>query len=182
MQTENRWTTKSEWREHLLKKRRAISWERREEAAIASRNALLKKGTLLSFFPLGSEINLTLLNIELAKEGELFLPKVEGEELAFYRVTNLYEELDKSPHGILEPDATVCQRGVFGDLSAILVPALGFDAARYRIGYGLGFYDRLLEEAIRKLPCYGVGFKEQKVDELFPHDPWDVPLTDLFLF
>ncbi len=67
--------------------------------------------------------------------------------------------------------------GVVPDL--ILVPGLAFSENGHRLGYGSGYYDRLLVG--RSIETWGIGFVEQLVPSL-PLDPWDQGLTRLYLF
>ena len=60
-----------------------------------------------------------------------------------------------------------------GDWDLTIVPLLAFDRRGYRLGYGKGFYDRLLGGA--PMPTIGVAFAAQEVDAL-PVEPFDVPL------
>jgi 5-formyltetrahydrofolate cyclo-ligase len=58
----------------------------------------------------------------------------------------------------------------------MLVPAVGGDRAGYRLGYGGGFYDRLLaQESWRAVRTIGVthGFAMR---ETLPRESWDQPL------
>jgi 5-formyltetrahydrofolate cyclo-ligase len=59
----------------------------------------------------------------------------------------------------------------------LLVPCVGFDSARYRLGYGGGYYDRTLAAWPRaqKPVTIGVAFEAGKSDSL-PHEAHDVPL------
>ena len=59
----------------------------------------------------------------------------------------------------------------------LLVPAVACDRRGYRLGYGGGFYDRLLStpEWANK-PTIGLVFDFGLVPQL-PTDPWDCPLT-----
>jgi 5,10-methenyltetrahydrofolate synthetase len=59
----------------------------------------------------------------------------------------------------------------------LLVPCVGFDAARYRLGYGGGYYDRTLAHWPRaaRPVTIGVAFEAGKCDAL-PHETHDVPL------
>lgn len=86
-------------------------------------------------------------------------------------------ELVPSPFGIPEPEFTPGARLLAGsELAApdtlIIVPALAFDRAGFRLGYGGGYYDRLLARAI--CPTVGLCFHELLVDAL-PRDSWDRP-------
>lgn len=64
-------------------------------------------------------------------------------------------------------------------LDLLIVPLLAIDSQGYRLGYGSGFYDRLLAKLDRRPLLIGLGFQQQRVDVL-PHDVWDIPL-DAFL-
>lgn len=58
----------------------------------------------------------------------------------------------------------------------ILVPAVACDWRGYRLGYGGGFYDRLLNDPQwRQKPTIGIVFEFARLPEL-PIDPWDKPL------
>jgi 5-formyltetrahydrofolate cyclo-ligase len=56
--------------------------------------------------------------------------------------------------------------------SILIVPVVGFDAGRYRLGYGGGFYDRTLEISDPKPLCIGVGFEIGRLPTIhpLPHD------------
>ncbi len=60
-----------------------------------------------------------------------------------------------------------------GAWQLIIVPMLGFDRSGHRLGYGKGYYDRLL--ASSPTPSIGVAFATQELAEL-PHAPHDIPL------
>ncbi|MGA0241488.1 MAG: 5-formyltetrahydrofolate cyclo-ligase, partial [Candidatus Marinamargulisbacteria bacterium] len=57
-----------------------------------------------------------------------------------------------------------------------LVPALGIDKNGTRLGWGHGFYDRLL--SIHTPVRIGVIFSDQEWDTL-PIDNWDIPITHI---
>lgn len=70
---------------------------------------------------------------------------------------------------ILEPDTTAT---VTPDL--VLAPALGWDDAGYRLGYGGGYYDRTL--ARHRPPVIGIALAAARLATIFPQ-PWDIPLA-----
>ncbi len=146
-------TQKTKWRQILIERRKGLSKERREEASILALDKLKGRGRILSFTPIGSEIDLKPLNNYLKEKGLLFLVP--------YKVDALIE-------------------APLNEVDCILVPALGFDREKFRLGYGKGYYDRFLA-GVGDIPTIGVGFKEQLCDELLPHDPWDIPVTELLL-
>ncbi|TET52762.1 MAG: 5-formyltetrahydrofolate cyclo-ligase, partial [Actinobacteria bacterium] len=62
------------------------------------------------------------------------------------------------------------------DLNVIIVPGVAFDKEHHRLGYGGGYYDRLIAETrdpIPETPIFiGLAFEEQIVDKL-PHNKHD---------
>ncbi|HEU5102505.1 MAG TPA: 5-formyltetrahydrofolate cyclo-ligase [Roseiflexaceae bacterium] len=60
-----------------------------------------------------------------------------------------------------------------GDWDLTIVPLLAFDRRGYRLGYGKGYYDRLL--AAGTTPTIGVGFAAQEIAAL-PDEAHDVAL------
>jgi 5-formyltetrahydrofolate cyclo-ligase len=73
-----------------------------------------------------------------------------------------------SQHELLEPDA-------------LIVPLVGFDAQRYRLGYGGGYYDRTLARLGRRPRCIGLGFEAARLESILPqpHDiTMDVIITE----
>jgi 5-formyltetrahydrofolate cyclo-ligase len=55
------------------------------------------------------------------------------------------------------------------------VPALAFDKRGYRIGYGMGFYDKLLQNS--KALKIGVGFDFQVKNFSIKEDKFDVSMN-----
>lgn len=61
---------------------------------------------------------------------------------------------------------------------AILVPVLAFDKDNFRLGWGGGFYDRLLASQPEALKI-GLGFSSGWAANGLPHEPHDVPLDKI---
>jgi 5-formyltetrahydrofolate cyclo-ligase len=61
----------------------------------------------------------------------------------------------------------------------LLIPCVGIDSARFRLGYGGGFYDRTLAaldaRGARRPVTVGVAFEASRVDEV-PREAHDIPL------
>jgi 5-formyltetrahydrofolate cyclo-ligase len=94
-------------------------------------------------------------------------------------VDDLATQLERNNWGIEEPIPTLCTRIDPADIQMALIPAIAFDQAGHRLGYGKGYYDRLLPQL--HCPCYGIGFTEQLVPDSLPVEPHDVALTGLIL-
>ena len=101
--------------------------------------------SVLAFCSLHDEIDTgPLLESILDAKKALFLPRVEGDFLAFYRVSRrdlavLYGQ--SGAFGIREPEP---KRPLgAADFPALIVcPGLAFDRSGHRLGRGRGFYDR----------------------------------------
>ena len=64
---------------------------------------------------------------------------------------------------------------------ALIVPLVGYDPQRYRLGYGGGYYDRTLATLPRRPYCVGLGYAEGHLPTIYPqpHDiPMDLIITD----
>lgn len=96
-------------------------------------------------------------------------PKVnrEKKELELYWV-NSFDELKPGYKSILEP--TFCKRASIQDIGIIAVPGVAFDEQCFRVGYGGGFYDKLLLQ--KKGLSIGLAFEEQIV-ECLPKESHD---------
>ncbi len=90
-------------------------------------------------------------------------PKVNKEKgsLEFYWVRSI-EQLSTGFRSILEPYN--CEKALIHDIEAIAVPGVAFDKDCYRIGYGGGFYDRVLTDE-RPLSI-GLAYEEQIVERI----------------
>lgn len=172
-------TQKTDLRAHYSHQRKSLIPARKSEAARAALSLAEKKGNILSFASQGSEINLWPLNQLLLQQKRLFLPRAEGNSLKIYKIKDL-RELTLSSLNVFEPNPDRCEEVSVDQVGLILVPGLAFDVLRFRLGYGKGYYDRLLNA--QKVQSIGIGFIEQKIDQELPRDSWDVPLTSLLLF
>ncbi len=169
----------------LLKARRAaISVERRKEAAQMLVASFLPRPfkAILSFHALSEEIDTLPLNTHLAKEKRLFLPKISGDSLLIYQVNDPLKELEQNAWHLWEPNPLLCRQVELDQIDCALVPGLGFDSQRQRIGYGKGHYDKLLGQmGHTRLKKLGLGFKEQFVEEGLPCEAHDIALDEVLL-
>ncbi len=166
-------------RHKFLALRKAIPEHRTLISAIVLRRSLERRGKILSFYPIGSEIDLSLLNLSLKERGCFHLPRLEENLLTPYLCTEKMRLLLSSLK-VPEPDPETATKAEMKEIDLILVPALAFDAEGYRLGYGQGHYDRLLA-TFPNTPTLGVGFKEQLSSEPLPRDSWDVPVQKWLL-
>lgn len=164
--------SKSDIRNVILVRRQEIAHEekKRFEAQIAGHIRNLpqyQEAQLLAiYYPIRQEVSLLSLMHD-AKKTILF-PKVEQNDLIFYPAETL-EDFVSGGFGIPEPVRG--EAAQVHDIDLILVPGISFDWRGHRVGYGKGYYDRLIR-ANPGVYTVGVCFDEFYVGRL-PDDPWD---------
>ena len=118
--------------------------------------------TVMAFWSFGSEVDTAPLIHRLLDEGRtVALPRTEGPDI----VPVTYERGDpvrSTAYGAMEPPLG----RVLGadELDLVVVPGVAFDRGGNRIGYGRGFYDRLLSGRRRDVPAVAIAFGIQVVD------------------
>lgn len=110
------------------------------------------------------------------------LPKVDKghNRLKIYEIKDI-KELARGYFGIPEPDVSEDRAMSVEDLNLILVPAVAFDEYCNRLGYGKGFYDKLLQvvkDKELKIDIIGLAYEEQIV-ELIPSEPHDIRMDKI---
>jgi 5-formyltetrahydrofolate cyclo-ligase len=152
----------------------------RASAAIAARLADLPAfavaRTVALYAPIGSEVATAAIEAAVRlHNGLCCYPRVEGEHLSL--LAAWADEL--SPTGRLripEPPPDREREVPPGEIDLYVVPLVAVDAAHLHIGYGRGFYDRVLAIVPAAIPRIGLAFEAQIVPQV-PSDPHDVPLT-----
>ena len=110
----------------------------------------------------------------------LILPVVDAQHklLKLYEVKDV-SELAPGYMGIPEPDIRENRRVTIKDIDLVVIPGTGFDIKGNRLGYGGGYYDRLLSyeskqfALIEHIPTIALAFEEQ-IGEEIPAEPHDI--------
>ena len=170
---------KKQMREAVLARRDAVPPSARAAAsrAIVEKCCALAKyqsaNVALVYIGFGSEMETQPLFERILADGKIaVLPRVDraSQALVLHSVRAM-GELVTSKWGIREPhpDAPVVQ---IGDIEFVLLPGVAFDRTGSRLGYGRGYYDRLLLHADPVLVRVAAGFSCQIVDKVptGPHD------------
>lgn len=131
--------------------------------------------TVSGYHPIAEEADCLVLLCALEGAGySVGLPVVvERNEPLVFREWNSGDPLEQGGYGIQIPPASapVCVPDI------VLVPLLAFDAEGFRLGYGGGYYDRVLQSLRQRssITAVGIAFGAQEVDAV-PHDELDEPL------
>ena len=122
----------------------------------------LNKITIAGYYPSNYEVD-TLAFLENAskKKYKIVLPVIKSSTAMKFRTWSNKEPLYVSKFWTLEP--TKSNRELIPDF--ILVPLVAFDAKLNRIGYGKGYYDRILKKiskSKKKIISIGIAYSFQK--------------------
>ena len=90
-------------------------------------------------------------------------PRVVGKELEFVAIESL-DQLAAGSFGVAEP--TAGQGIEVASLDLLVVPGVAFNLAGYRLGYGGGYYDRLLAGHRNEILTAGIFFESQLCRQL----------------
>ncbi len=112
-----------------------------------------------------------LIHSALEEGKRVCVPVIEPEnaELGLVEINSL-DNLEPGYFGILEPQNGVRQPLDSIDWDLAVVPGIAFDRLGHRIGFGKGYYDKLL--AAKDSPKIGLAYNFQVVEpfETLPHD------------
>lgn len=175
---------KSCLRRAAMERRRAAGEDWRLDASgriaehVLAHPLIQSASNVAAFVSFGHEVSSRKLIMDLiALKGAVALPctDVANRRLDFRRVSSFPEGFVKGFGGILEPDPAVHPELLGLDaIDCFLVPGLLFDGEGQRLGYGGGYYDRVLARRA-EVPAVALAFGFQIVDAL-PHEPHDLPI------
>jgi 5,10-methenyltetrahydrofolate synthetase len=178
---------KTAMRAAVIAARDRLDGPRRSQAGDAITAGLLRlpaqvgARTLLSYASFGTEFDTRAFNEHVLASGRsLLLPRVDRaiRRLRLYAVASLADDLLPGVWGILEPDPARCREASIEEVDFILVPGVAFDESGGRLGYGGGFYDRLLARVRPDIPRVAGAFSLQVVAAV-PVEDHDCRVTTL---
>lgn len=130
--------------------------------------------TVLAYFSFRQEPDLSFLLTTDSGQRIWGVPRCQGTSLIWH-TWQPGNATHVGSYGICEPHPDLPLL-VAEQVDLILIPAIACDVKGYRLGYGGGFYDRLLSlPEWRSKPTVGLVFESARLAAL-PIDPWDKPL------
>ena len=120
--------------------------------------------TVLAFWSFGSEVDTAPLIARLRSQGTtVALPRIEGSEVVPV-VATPGAAMTQTSFGAMEPaEGRVVE---VAELDLVVVPGVAFDRSCDRMGYGAGYYDRLLGLRRDGVGAIAVAFSIQIVDRV----------------
>ncbi len=133
------------------------------------------------YFPIGNEIDTSAIITAIWQRGkQCYLPAiVSTNEMVFVEFCPR-DTLVKKKYGAQEPLMIQSKIRAPRDLDLVIVPLLGFNDNLFRLGRGLGYYDKTF--SFKKMDhqnpyLLGLGYENQKLH--FTSDPWDVAMNSI---
>ena len=177
-------TRKSEIREEVLSRRASLSMEvaatlgKSIQEKLLQLPEFLEAGKIALYSGRGREVTTELIfsrALELQKE--VSFPRVDAStehgSIRFFRVEDL-DDLRTGLYGIKEPGGNG-KEVLAREFDLIVAPGVAFDMSGARIGYGKGYYDRVLKDV--GCPIAAIVYDIQIVDEEILTDAHDVDVT-----
>lgn len=168
-----------QWRLTLDQTDRVKRSRAAQEAVIAS-EWFRQARTILLYVAFRGEVRTQMIATAAGAAGKrLALPRVQKEpkRLILHAYSGDPTTLIRGAYGIAEPreDWPVVEPG---EVDLVVAPGVAFDRRGNRLGYGGGYYDRMLPEVKAANPAaklVGLAYGFQLVPEL-PAEPHDIPM------
>jgi len=144
---------KKAFRQHCLKRLKAASGRGRyikDKKVLEMLYRIINEAdarSVMLYLPMVTEVNLYPLIRRLRREKiKLYVPFMEG---ASFRVVKYRYPLKSKRFGIKEPNDSRQYR--IKKIDIAIVPIVGMDVTRRRVGFGKGMYDRFFEKEIKNI-------------------------------
>ncbi|MGL5318487.1 MAG: 5-formyltetrahydrofolate cyclo-ligase [Bacteroidales bacterium] len=158
---------KSTIRLHIAARRKSLTREEVEELSgqnirlFLNLKEVIAAENILLYAALPKEVQTTPLLEKLSATKQIWLPKVAGDELEI-RAYEGPDSLQRGHFNVPEPTGVLCLHPEKIDL--VLVPGVAFARDGSRMGYGKGFYDRMLPHL--RATKVGFAFDFQLFDQI----------------
>lgn len=136
---------------------------------------------ILFFLSLPREVQTDeMIQMALDLGKKVYVPLVDAnhQRLNISEIPGLDIDFEEKRFGIREPGPSHIKIASPEVLDFVLVPGVAFDRKGGRIGYGAGYYDKLLKEVSGHVVGVGVAFDFQVLD-LIPQEEFDVPVQKI---
>ena len=168
-------TLKQELRREVIKKRDSLPHEERIERSRRICDTLrnlreFQQAKVVHFFlTMRSEVMTEgAIRGALSAGKTVVVPVIDKKHrrLSLSRIRDYDQELTITTHGILEPRPKFYKFIPLEEVDLMALPGVAFDVRGHRLGYGAGYYDRLLKAEEERPLLLALAFETQIVDEI----------------
>ena len=165
---------KNKYRSSALQQRKSLSDQEHSSLSQTIQENFLTSISLSGiqnialYMPISNEVSLELLKKETSIHNKISIPVVKPDKQLQFIRPNVDCEFVLNQFNVLEPTEGIEVEVNSHDL--IIVPSVGVDKNGFRLGYGGGYYDRVLagyERSLNKPLLIGLLFSFQKIDAAF---------------
>ena len=178
---------KAQIRQEILLKRLAMNEVECRAKSLAIQQKLLAlpefvdRKTVAFYMSMGKEVQTSgMIRQAIGLEKRVLIPKVYREKAQFLwsEIRNIDQEVSQGTFGILEPKEHYLRVTPWKEVELVIVPGIAFDLKGRRIGFGKGYYDRMLARLEGTCLRIGLAFEVQIVPEI-PQLKHDIPVQKL---
>ena len=182
MATETLFQQKATIRKEILEKREAqdpasvIARSRRITRTLLNHKSFQRADKILVYLSSEGEVNTDVLlgrSFELGKQVCVPVVDRESKELRISELPGPDIHFRLGAFGIREPEEADLNFISLGQIDLVVIPGLAFDRRGGRIGYGKGYYDRLLSRLSLDVARIALAFEFQILDSV-PQDENDI--------
>ena len=168
-------TLKKGIREEILCKRDRLNLQERAELSSIICNNLLnlyeyKQAKVVHFYlTIKSEvITEDAVKSAISTGKDVVIPVMDKrhKRILLSGLNDYDKELAPTSHGIIEPKPEFYKFVDLNDIDLMVLPGVAFDLNGHRLGYGAGYYDRLLRDADTRPFLVALAFEVQIVNKI----------------
>ncbi|MDP2425882.1 MAG: 5-formyltetrahydrofolate cyclo-ligase [bacterium] len=171
--------SKSEIRREVLHHRDQLpvdlrkTWSQEIVNHIQNNSHYQQAHVIAMYYHMGSEVDVLPLLCDTSKQ--FVFPKIVNRDSKVIRFAPIVNSVVPGIFNTMEPDGDIIDNSL---IDLFLVPVVAFTIKGERIGYGAGYYDRLL--SMVHVPRIGIAYMTQIIDEI-PVEPHDVLLHQIIV-
>lgn len=175
-------SSKRELRKHYLQLRSQIreesarEWNRRILKTLLAMPVITRAGCVMTYVSYNREVDtIEFVKFCLANGKRVAVPWADSVRklLIASELQDFERDLHVGPFKVLEPWPHTLRPIDPTTIDVHIVPGVVFDNQGWRIGLGLGYYDRFLNTIARPATKIGLAYELQVVKNL-PHEEWDI--------
>ncbi len=166
--------SKAEERKRILEYRKRLTTKELLQKSLTIKNKLFdidefkEADNIMFYIDFNNEVKTEFMIKEAIDLGtEVIVPITNREEkrLELSKINDFDSQLKEGEYGILEPKEEYITPFSPNDLDLVILPGVAFDEKGNRLGYGGGYYDRLLAGNL-KVDKVAISFEIQVIKEV----------------